>query len=234
MSFVGGRTWKPFVMRLVAVAGLLSLIGAAQAEASSLALRLGRFSPTYDSELWADNFGTFTIEDADFRGIIGGIELGVELSEFVDLTFGVDASRRTVFSSYRDFVRDDGSEVFQDLRMDVTPVTAGVKFLPLGKFRRVSPYVGGGFGLYVYEYQEEGEFIDFDTFDVFTDFFVDQGVGTGAYATVGLQVALNPGVRIFGEYRRHWASWDHRDDFEGFGKLDLNADQVSFGVSFQF
>ena len=46
--------------------------------------------------------------------------------------------------------------------MEVTPVTAGVKFLPLGKFRRVSPYVGGGFGLYVYEYQEEGEFIDFD------------------------------------------------------------------------
>ena len=231
---LSGWLKRSFIMRTTAAAGLLALAGGMHAEASSLALRLGRFAPTYDSALWADNFDTFAIQDSDFQGIIGGVELGIQLNEFVDLTFGVDTSSRTAFTSYRDFVRDDGSEIIQDIRMEVTPVTAGVKFLPLGKYRRVSPYVGGGFGLYVYDYQEEGEFIDFDTFDVFDDLFFEQGVGTGAFASVGVELAVSPSFRVFGEYRRHWASWDHRDDFDGFGKLDLNADQVSFGVSFQF
>ena len=89
---------RSFIVRTTAIAGLLALAGAMHAEASSLALRIGRFSPTYESPLWADNFETFTIQDSDFQGIIGGVELGVQLSEFVDLTFGVDTSSRTAFT----------------------------------------------------------------------------------------------------------------------------------------
>ena len=220
--------------KLLALLIFLPFVPTGSADASSIALRLGRFSPRIESALWSDNLQDFAIERRDFDGFIGGAEFAVELSEFVDFTVGVEGSSRTVFSNYRDFVRDDGSEIIQDLRLQIVPVTAGVRFYPAGKFHVLVPYVDGGAGFYYIEYTEEGEFIDFETFDVFVDFFVDHGMAYGLYVSGGLELRVTRAVSLFGEYRRHWAHGEHRDDFAGFGDFDLDADQVSFGVNFRF
>ena len=96
------------------------------ADAHSVALKLGAFAPRIDSDLWEENLATFTIERSDFDALIGGVEVSIELSEFVDLAFGVETSSSTVFSNYRGFVFEDGSEILQDLTLRTTPVTAGV------------------------------------------------------------------------------------------------------------
>jgi hypothetical protein len=210
------------------------LISANAMFADSIAFRLGGIAPRIESDLWEDNLVTFEIERADFDGLVAGVELAIELNEFVDVIAGVESTSHTVFSNYRDFVRDDGTEIIQDISLRVTPLTFGVRFLPIGKFHRVYPYVSGGAGVYFYEYIEEGEFIDFDTFDVFGDVFVDRGASFGAFVAGGVELGLTRSVSMFGEYRRHWARGEHDDDFVGFGDFDLRAHQASFGVHLRF
>jgi hypothetical protein len=210
------------------------LLGAVSAQAGSIALRVGRFSPKGGSDLWVQNIQDFDVAVSDFNHIFGGVEFAIELSEFVDVTVGVDGYSRRVATNYRDYVRDDGTEIRQDFRLTVAPITGGVKFLPAGKFHVLLPYVAGGFGLYPYEYVEEGEFIDFATFEIFGARFRDSGVGWGTYAAAGLEVAVSRSVLLFGEYRRHWVRAEHDGDFRAFGDFDLDSSQLAFGFIFRF
>lgn len=210
------------------------LFDAVAAEASSFAVRVGRYAPKGESALWIENVETFDVLVSDFNYPFGGVEFAFEISEFVDLAFGVDVYRRRVATNYRDFVYDDGAEILQDLRLTVVPVTSGVKFFPIGKFHVLRPYVAGGFGLYPYEYVEEGEFVDFDTFEIFTAFFRDSGVGFGTYAAAGVEAAISRSFLLFGEYRRHWVWANHGGDFRAFGDFDLDASQLGFGFLVRF
>jgi opacity protein-like surface antigen len=222
------------ITRIVAVCLLSVGWVATAADAHSVAFRLGAFAPRIDSALWADNFETFTIERGDFDAVIGGVEVGVELSDHADLSFGVETSSKTVLSMYRDFVRDDGTEILQDLSLRTTPITVGVRVFPISKTQRVLPYVTGGAAFYVYEYREEGEFVDLDTLDIFGDVFVDRGVAYGAYLGAGVELGVTDRVFGLAEYRRHWGRASHGDDFDGFGGFDLSANEVSFGVNLRF
>jgi hypothetical protein len=204
------------------------------AEADSFAFRIGQFALKGNSDLWEENVATFNVEVRDFNFIFGGGEFTFELNEFTDLAMGVDLYSRRVSTHYRELVRDDGTEIRQDVRLSVIPVTAGLRFMPIGKFHVVFPYVAGGFGLYPYEYVEDGEFIDFDTWDIFGARFRDSGVGFGGYAAVGLEARLSRGVGVFGEFRRHWVWAQHGGDFRDYGDFDLDARQIAFGFLFRF
>ncbi len=225
--------WKHKSTVVVPALGSLLMLMPAPAEPESLALKLGRFSPRVESALWEENLETFTITEEDFDAFIGGVEFAFELSEYFDITVGIEGSSKTVFSTYRDLVRDDGTEITQDITLRIAPLTIGTRFVPLGKFRRLIPFVTGGGGFYFYEYREEGEFVDFSNF-IFGDVFIDRGVAYGAYLGGGLEVGVTPEVFLFGEYRRHWAFGDHGRDFDEFGRFDLKANEVSFGVLFRF
>jgi hypothetical protein len=212
------------------------LVGQLRAEDSaiSLHLRLGRFAPRITSALWDENSFTFTASASDFNALTVGVEAGTSLAEIVDLVIGVETSSRTVFSMYRDFVRDDGTEIVQNLSLRMTPLTVGLRLLPAGREHRVQPYVGGGGAFYSYEYTEEGEFVELDTSDIFVDLFVDRGVAYGGYVCAGAELVLSESIAAFGEYRRHWTQGEHGGDFEGYGRFDLTANQVIFGVGTRF
>jgi hypothetical protein len=204
------------------------------AEANSFTIRLGYLAPRGDSRLWAENVATFDHVVDDFNWIFGGAELAIDLNEYVDIALGVDGYSRSIGSHYRDFVRDDGTEVFHDARLRVVPMTFGGRLLPLGKFHALRPYVAGGFGLYAFEYREHGEFIDFATAEIFGASYSDRGVGAGAYAAAGLEASLSRSFSLMGEYRRHFVSAGHGGDFDSYGDFDLDAAQLGFGLTFRF
>jgi hypothetical protein len=204
------------------------------AEANSFTIRLGYLAPRGDSRLWSENVATFDRAVDDFNWIFGGAELDIELSEYFDLALGVDGYSRSISSHYRDFVRDDGTEVFHEAGLRVVPITFGGRLLPIGKFHALRPYVAGGFGLYPFEYWEHGEFIDFATAEIFGASYVDQGVGAGAYAAAGLEASLSRSISVMGEYRRHFVSAGHGGDFGAYGDFDLDAGQLGFGFAFRF
>jgi len=206
----------------------------AVAEAQSIELKFGGFAPTFESELWDDNLATFQIEPDDFSGFVAGAAVGLPLSDHLELVVAVDTSSTTVLSSYRDFVWDDGGEILQDLTLRVTPLTGGVRLYPLGQRARVRPFLTGGGAAYLYEYREEGEFVDFETFDIYSDTFIDRGAAYGWFFGGGVSIAWTDAVFVVGEYRRHWASGRHGVDFEGFGGFELTSQQVSAGVGFRF
>ncbi|MGH9462804.1 MAG: outer membrane beta-barrel protein [Vicinamibacteria bacterium] len=204
------------------------------AEANSFTIRLGYLAPRGDSRLWSENVATFDNVVDDFNWIFGGAEFDIELSEYLDIALGVDGYSRSISSHYRDFVRDDGTEVFHDAILRVAPITFGGRFLPVGKFHALRPYVAGGFGLYAFEYRERGEFIDFATAEIFGATYSDRGVGAGAYAAAGLEASLSRSFSVMGEYRRHFVSAGHGGDFGSYGDFDLDAGQLGFGFTFKF
>jgi hypothetical protein len=102
-------------------------------------------------------------------------------------------SRSTVPSVYQDFVDDDGTEIDQDLRLRIVPISFTIRVLPLGQSSRVQPYFGAGLGVFAWRYSESGEFVDFSTTPptIFRDQFVASGSETGPMALGGIRFAAD-------------------------------------------
>ena len=94
----------------------------------------------------------------DFNGATFGGEWLVGIGDYLEAGFGAGFYQRTVPSVYAQKVRDDGSEIAQDLKLRIVPLTATVRFLPIGR-GGVEPYVGAGIGAFNWHYSEVGEFI---------------------------------------------------------------------------
>ena len=218
---------------LVGVA--LSLSIPATTSASGIELRVGGFAPRGDSDLFDDIDELYAVNENDFRGVTGGIEYSVGLGDHFELGFHLDGYGRTVTSSYRDFERADGSPIFQDLRLNVVPLGATLRFLPAGRRARISPYVAAGADVVFYRYEEQGEFIDFfsDDLDISSDAFVSEGATPGFHAAAGLRVPIGDDFSLTGEVRYQQARTRMNDDFSE-NRLDLSGTSATVGVHLRF
>ena len=217
----------------------LSAPGAALSADGALVFKLGSFFPGGASELWAVNAETFDFDVGDFNYLMGGVELDLELTNYLDIAVGLDGYSRRVDSKYRDFVRDDGTEIPQRFKLKVLPITGGLRFLPLRKFRKLVPHIGAGAGLYYFDYEEQGEFINFTSFEILTGTSGDTGLVPGFHLAAGAEYMFSEGIDpgegwfVFGQFRRHWASTQLAGDFNR-EKLDLGGNELAFGVSLRF
>ena len=80
-------------------------------------------------------------EVKDFNGGSVSGEWLFTLGNYMEGGVGVGFYKRTVPSVYRGFVNADNSEIEQNLRFRVSPVTGSIRFLPMGH-GSVEPYVG--------------------------------------------------------------------------------------------
>src|SRR5215204_6575317 len=64
----------------------------------------------------------------DFNGATFGGEWVAGVGEYLEAGFGASFYQRTVPSVYAQKVRDDGSEIFQDLKLRIVPLSATVRF----------------------------------------------------------------------------------------------------------
>lgn len=174
------------------VAGLLLTATTAQAQ-QSLVLNAGYFAARgeatrVDDDVLVENLNLFAFDIKDFNGGSVGGEWLFGIGDYFDAGVGLGYYQRTVPSVYLDFVNDDGSEIFQEFRLRIVPITATVRVLPFGRNTAVEPYFGGGLGIFNWQYSEVGEFIDFNTFDVFRDRFVADGTDVGGLILGGVRV----------------------------------------------
>ena len=102
-------------------------------------------------------------------GATAGGEYLVGLGDFFDAGLGIGIYSRTSPAIYRDFTHPGGAEIEQDLKLRVVPITATIRFLPLGHRDAIVPYIGGGVGIYRWRYSETGEFLDTQD-NIFSDF----------------------------------------------------------------
>lgn len=185
-----------------------------------------------------------TVERSDFASVTLGGRLAVRLHERVDLALDVAHAGANARSEYREWVDQDDRPIEQTTSFSRTPVTLGVKVYPwdrgrsIGRFvwipRGVSPYVGAGAGIVWYEYNQVGDFVDYETLDIFAGDFDSDGQAAAGRAFAGLDVSLGPRFLVNGEVRYLWAGTDmDTDEFvedDGVSPLHIGLSGLSTTV----
>jgi hypothetical protein len=236
------------------VASLFMVTPASAQVVQSLQVGIGFFGPKgFDSRvdgdvLVRDAFGeelpafpglsdALAFDMSDFRGgqLFG--EWNFAFGNHVEVGAGVGFYRRSVPTVYFDLVDEFGDEIEQELRLQVVPVTAVVRFLPFGRAGDVQPYVGAGVGMFNFRYSEIGRFVDPETLDIFEDRFTASGASPGGVVLGGLRIPL--GGDIYGltlEGRYLFATGDTGGIDAGFldEKIDLGGGQFNVGFLVRF
>lgn len=169
----------------------------------------------------------------DFNGATVGAEWLVGVGDYMEAGFGVGFYQKTVPSVYDQKVRNDGAELEQDLKLRIVPMSATIRFLPIGR-GGVEPYVGAGIAAFNWRYSEVGEFIDTQNF-TFTDRFTASGTTAGPVVLGGVRFPVADVWLIGGEVRYQKAEGKGLLDEKFLGdKIDLGGWTTSFTVHLRF
>lgn len=213
---------------------------AAFAQQQSLNFSLGVFTvrgedARVDGDALVVNRSLYLFDFKDFNTASLGAEYLVGVGEFFEAGAGIGLTNRGVDTIYADFVRPDGSEIEQQLKLRVVPITATVRVLLLGRGAAFQPYVGGGIGIYNWRYSETGDFVDFSVpgTPIFRESYTATGTSLGPVAVFGARFPLGSAT-IGGEmrYQRAEGDLDERD-FLG-PKIDLGGFHYSATVGFRW
>jgi hypothetical protein len=175
----------------------------------------------------------FEVDDFNAGTITG--EWLVGLSDFLELGFSAGYYQQTVPSVYRNFTDVDDSEIEQDLKLKMVPLTATVRFLPVGH-ATVEPYVGAGIGVFNWRYSETGEFVDFSDSSIFRANYVAKGTAVGPVILAGLRIPFAEVFDIGGEVRWQRAKGDIDTVETGLlgSKIDLGGWNAAATFHFKF
>jgi hypothetical protein len=221
---------------LLLACGLVALSPTGAAAQQTLNFTLGAFVPRgFDARVEGDtlvaNRNSLLFDIDDFNGATVGAEWLVPVGEYFELGGGLGFYRRTVPSIYEDLVDEDGTEIDQDLRLRIVPLTATIRVLPLGQSNGVQPYFGAGVGVFNWRYSESGEFVDEEGF-IFRDSFVADGNEPGVVGFGGIRFASDA-FSVGGEIRYTAAEADVPDEFLG-RAIDLGGWTYQFTAGFRF
>jgi len=176
------------------------------------------------------DFEPLAFDVKDFNGATIGGEWLFALGDYLEGGVGVGFYRRTVPSVYANVVNDNGTEIEQDLKLRVIPMTATVRFLPAGR-GGVEPYVGAGFGAFNWRYSEVGEFVDTSDYSIFRDRYIADGTAFGPVVLGGVRFPVADVWTVGGEIRWQKAEGKFDDDVRLLGdRIDLGG--VSASVTF--
>ena len=228
---------RSVVTSLLVAAACLAVVPAAHAQ-QAISVSFGGFVPTsedgrVDDDVLLANRELLTFDMKDFNTGSVGVEWLVPLGEYFEVGAGVGYSSRTVSTVYADYVNRNGSEIAQDLKLRIAPITGTVRVLPFGRSRPVQPYLGAGIGGFAYRYSEVGDFVDFTDRSVFYDRFIAKGTAVGPVVLGGLRFALGDNWALGGEARYQKAEADLSDEFLG-SKLDLGGMHYLMTLNIRF
>lgn len=210
----------------------------------SFTLRGGITRPSEGSDLFAFVRKELTVGRGDFTGGSLSGELAFFASDRLALQLGVGFSRRTVASVYRDWVDNDDREIEQSTVLRRVPLSAGLRYnlLPSGRSlgrlawvpARAVPYVSGGVGITWYSFRQAGDFVDYQTLDVFGTSLASSAWAPTAFGAVGVDYALAARLGLVLEARYDGARARMSSDFSGFNSIDLSGVAATAGLTVRF
>lgn len=239
------RTWLAVIM--VSTAGALFVPASAQAQSQSINFSLGGFIPTGfdgrsdDDVLVAElTQGQYSLlfDVHDFNGFTVGADWLIGVGNYVDAGVGVSYYSHTAHSVYAQRVHSDGFEIEQDLRLRITPLTGSVRFYPLGRFKGLQPYVGGGISALFYRFSENGEFVDpFADDEIFQARYSHEGTAVAPVFLGGLRATVGDKAMFGGEVRYQGGQGDlptTGDNAFIAPKIDLSGWTTNFTFGWRF
>lgn len=209
----------------------------------SLTVRGGYDRPFGNGEIFDFARKNLTLSTNDFAATGYQIDIGIRISDRTEIMItGGDASR-TSGSEFRDFIDNNDQPIEQTTQLRRVPLAVGVKYAlsapgeRIGKFAwipsRFTPWVGTGVGAMQYTFRQQGDFVDFQTLNVFRSKLSSTGWAPMAYAHLGLDLRLTTRLSLTSDLRYTAARGTFAQDgsFDGFGKIDLSGTAATMGFT---
>jgi len=210
----------------------------------SLTLRGGLGLPTTSSEVFTFVTGELTLGKNDFNSGTLGADFSVRLSPRLDAVVSLLYSGTRSRSEFRNWVDQNDLPIEQTTVFERMPVTTSLRYYLSPRGRRIgrlawiparlAPYVGVGAGAMWYRFRQSGDFVDFQTLNVFGDQYESSGWTFTAHALAGTEIAVGPRFYLTGEARYARSRAGMEQDFVGFDRIDLSGVYATAGVAVRF
>lgn len=215
----------------------------------------GVFLPRAEGQFYDFTFDELTLDRDSFVGAALGAEVGVRLSDHLDVALTLAGNRSQEESSDREWVEvtPGGEEepIRQTTRLQAGPtLTGGLKVYPLGRGEtlsrfvwvpsRVAPYLSAGVGASWYVLEQWGDFAvpvpeEEGVRRVVTEQYSSNGGGVATFAGVGAEITLRPRLALTLDGRYLWREAELRGDFtDDWEPIDLSGLSLSAGLSYRF
>lgn len=204
----------------------------------------GFAQPGARSELFEFTTDELTLGRGDFAALSTGLDLALHVSPRFDIVIGIASARSNQRSEFRDWVDNNDQPIEQTTEFLRVPLSLSARYhlqrrgRTIGSFAWIpaqfDPWVGAGIGTMKYRFRQVGDFIDYQTLDVFSDRFTSEGWAPFAQASVGGGWTLSQRWVLTGEARYVRGSAQLSESFEGFDRLDLSGFSTQLGVAIRF
>lgn len=210
----------------------------------TLTLRGGHNVAGANSDIYDFFTEQLTLSRSDFSGTAIAGDLGIRASSYLDVVIGIGRTATSQRSDFRDWVDQDDRPIEQTTSLERVPVTATMRVYPLARGHsigtnawipaRVTPFVGVGGGVMRYELVQEGDFVDFESFEIFSDNYSSEGWTETWHMLAGADYWLSTRFGLTGEGRYTWASGALDAEFGEYRDIDLRGFQATVGLSMRF
>ena len=208
-----------------------------------LTVRVGYDHANANSDLFKQVTEDLTLNKRDFSGLTFGGELGIPISDRIEIAVEGGYSRASKGSEFRHFIDNNDLPIEQTTQFERAPVIGSVRFyiIPPGRSigklawipSKFTTWVSAGAGTMWYRFRQDGDFVDFNTSNVYTSFYESSGWTTTGQVAGGVDVSLNSLVAIRSSVQSQWAKGPLNRDFVGFEKLDLSGVSATVGLTFR-
>ena len=180
---------------------------------------------------------------SDFDGPASALDVAVRATSWMDVVLGFEVNGRSKTSHFRQFVEQNGDDIKQKTTFTQIPLTASLKFYPIGRGRQVGeyawirrfavPYLGGGLGATWYKLKQKGDFVDFTDLSIFEAELESDAWGFAKHVFTGIDIKITRNFGAVLEFRYYWAEASVKDDFQGFERIDLDGGRIMAGFNFR-
>ena len=211
------------------------------APSARLSLRAGYARANAGSDVFTDATTFLSLSKSSFSGPSIGGDLSLAVAPRLDLTFSGDYSAAVKESEDREFIDNNNLPIVQTTSFRRAPLTANavLYLVPRGRSvgtlawipTRIVPWVGAGGGTMWYRFQQEGDFVDYQTLNVFSAKLQSSGWAPAFQALGGVDVTLTPRFAFTVDVRSTWAKAELSRDYSGYDKIDLSGVTGALGVT---
>jgi len=226
-------------MKTLWVSAIFVMLLAGPAFSDSMYFLLGYNFPHGGSDVYTQNERETSFHVSDLNGWSGSAGYDHFLNEHFSIGGSISGYSQHTSIQDNSFVHLDNSPIFRTVHLEIVPTELNLHALPVGRNVPVIPYLGGGVGIYYWQYSESGDFVmnrNSPNPYVVHGYAYSDGWDPGWHAEAGVQIPVSRYATIMAEYRYFHAhgKLDVHSFDPAFGPLDLSSSQVSMGVSFWF
>jgi hypothetical protein len=171
-------------------------------------------------------------------------DVALRVSNRWDAVLTVGNGWREAPSEFRRFVDNELRPIEQSTRLERRTIALGARYAlrapgeQVGRFawvpRRFTPWIGAGVGVMPFAFQQNGDFIDFNTRAVFRTNYRATGRPLMAYTSIGSEVGVTAHLALVGDLRYTAARGQLSQQFQNFSGIDLSGAAATMGLALRY